>query len=50
MPDDRDEMNVEAHIFEGPLWDDPEEAEPEAAGASADDDEDDVEAHASGFS
>jgi len=50
---DQNDTDFQAHVFEGPVWDDPEEVEPERAGTSAegdhDDDEDDVEAHASGF-
>ena len=50
---DQNDTDFQVHVFEGPVWDDPEEVEPERAGTSAegdqDDDEDDVEAHASGF-
>ena len=51
-PNDPNDTDLQAHIFEGPLWDDPEDVEPEPPGTSAErdqDDEDDVEAHASGF-
>jgi hypothetical protein len=50
--DDHHHTDLQAHVFEGPLWDDPEEVEPErttSAEGEQDDDEDDVEAHASGF-
>lgn len=50
---DQNETDFQAQVFEGPLWDDPEEVEPERTGTSAegdqDDHEEDVEAHASGF-
>jgi hypothetical protein len=50
---DHRDTDFQAQVFEGPLWDDPEEVEPKRAGVSAegdqDDHEDEVEAHASGF-
>jgi hypothetical protein len=48
---DQDDIDVQAHFFAGPVWDDPE-PEPEATATSSGhehDDEDDVEGHASGF-
>jgi hypothetical protein len=52
-PDDHSDRDFQAHVFEGPVWDDPEEVESEPTGTPAeadqDDQEDDVEAHASGF-
>jgi hypothetical protein len=52
-PNDDQDRDFQAHVFEGPLWDDPEEVEPEPTGTPVegdqDDPEDDVEAHASGF-
>ena len=52
-PNDHSDTDFQAHVFEGPLWDDPEEVEPEPPGAPTErdqeDDADDVEAHASGF-
>jgi hypothetical protein len=46
-----DDTEFQAHFFEGPSWDDPDEVEPEPAGSptEGDQDEDDVEGHASGF-
>jgi len=50
---DHHDKDFQAHVFEGPLWDDPEEVEPERTGTPAEGDQDDhgedVEAHASGF-
>jgi hypothetical protein len=50
---DRGDTDVQADLFEGPVWDDGEEVEPEtpatSAGSDVREDEDDVEAHASGF-
>jgi hypothetical protein len=50
---DRGDTDVQADLFEGPVWDDGEEVEPEtpatSAGSAVEEDEDDVEAHASGF-
>jgi hypothetical protein len=50
---DRGDTDVQADLFEGPVWDDGEEVEPEtpatSAGSDVGEDEDDVEAHASGF-
>jgi hypothetical protein len=49
---DHHDTEFQAHVFEGPSWDDPEEDEPERTGTLVEgdqDDEDDVEAHASGF-
>ena len=50
---DHHDTDFQAHVFEGPLWDDPEEVEPEPtvtpAEGDQDDHEDDVEGHASGF-
>jgi hypothetical protein len=51
--DDQHHTDLQAHVFAGPVWADPEEVEPEPTRTSAegepDDSEDDVEAHASGF-
>ena len=49
-PNDHSDTDLQAHIFEGPVWDDPEDVDPEISGtAERDQDDDDVEAHASGF-
>ena len=49
MPDDHKDEEIQAHFFEGPIWDDPEEVEPDENATPVDGDEDDVEGHASGF-
>lgn len=45
--------DIDADLFEGPMWDDADEVEPEppatSAGSDVGEDEDDVDAHASGF-
>jgi hypothetical protein len=50
---DRGDTGVQADLFESPVWDDAEEVEAEtpatSAGSDVGEDEDDVEAHASGF-
>jgi hypothetical protein len=48
MQDDERDVELHEQFFEGPSWDDPEDAEREPA-AVARDGQDDVEEHASGF-
>jgi hypothetical protein len=43
------DQDFDAHVFAGPSWDDPEAPKSEPGGATAEVDEDDFEAHASGF-
>jgi hypothetical protein len=49
MPNDHHDGDFQGHLFDGPVWDDPEDVEPDATSTSAEGDEDDVEGHASGF-
>ena len=43
------DSDFQAHVFEGPASDEPDEIEPEPEESSPEADEDDFEAHASGF-
>jgi hypothetical protein len=49
MRDHKRDVEVHEQFFEGAIWDDPEDAEPEPAAVAPDGAHDDVEGHASGF-